>query len=494
MNINKYLKLTVVCLFTLIAYSACDNDFEEINENPNGPVTVPPGLLITGIQEATADELYNTFLGGDMGETWVQHWGKVQYNEEERYNIRPGVNDTFWDRLYARSLKDAQVMYDLAKEADNKNIQGVALVMRSYVYSILTDAYGAIPYTEALQAEEGNSSPAYDKQDVIYPALIDSLEVAAALLAPGNGEIPAAQDLMYGGDPVLWEKFANSLRVRLLMRISYATDVSAELQSVVSGGNLFSSNADEAKLVFRETNPNANPVWNTVVFTNRLEWKVNQTLVQKLQELSDPRLPVYAQPNEDDEYRGVAPGIDNPVESGFGYANVSPIGEFFLQPDAPGYFLSYSELNFLLAEAAKRGLITGGDALAEEYYNEGITASFETYNGFVPEEGDPVSLDAEAYLSQSGVAYSAATALQQIGVQNWIALFGQGFEAWTEWRRTGFPALSPALDPIGIETIPTRYPYPTNEQTLNNANYSEAVSNLEGGDNLTSEVWWDKKD
>lgn len=494
MKINKYLRLTAICLFTLFAYSACDNEFEEVNENPNGPVTVPPGLLLTGVQEATADLLYDTFLGGDMGETWVQHWGKVQYNEEERYNIRPGVNDNFWDLLYARSLKDAQVMYDLAKEADNKNIQGVALVMRSYVYSILTDAYGDIPYTEALQADEGNSTPAYDQQEVIYPALIDSLEVAAGLLAPGNGEIPAAQDLMYGGDPVLWEKFANSLRVRLLLRISYATDVSAELQSVVSEGNLFSSNEEEAKLIYQETNPNANPVWNTVVFTNRLEWKVNQTLVQTMEGFNDPRLPVYAQPNGDDEYRGVAPGIANPVENGYDYANVSPIGEFFLQPDAPAYFLSYSELNFLLAESAKRGLISGGDAGAEEYYNEGVLASFETYNGFVPEEGDPVSLDFASYIAQSGVAYSPGTALQQIGVQNWLALFGQGFEAWTEWRRTGFPQLSPALNPIGITEIPTRYPYATNEQTLNNASYSAAVSNLEGGDRLTSKVWWDQKD
>src|SRR5690606_1180740 len=113
MNIYRYIRLTAATLFSLIAISACDDGFEEVNTNPNGPVTVPPGLLITGIQEQTADRLYDTFLGGDMGETWVQHWGKVQYNDEERYDIRPGVNDNFWDLLYARPLIDAETMYSL---------------------------------------------------------------------------------------------------------------------------------------------------------------------------------------------------------------------------------------------------------------------------------------------------------------------------------------------------------------------------------------------
>src|SRR5690606_26529361 len=130
----------------------------------------------------------------------------------------------------------------------------------------------------------------------------------------------------------------------------------------------------------------------------------------------------------------------------------------------------------------------------EQYYNEGIAASFETYDGFDPASGGPVSLDVETYISQEGVTYSPANALEQIGVQNWLGLFGQGFEAWTEWRRTGYPSLSPAIDPINIESIPTRYPYATNEQTLNNASYSAAVSDLDGGDRLTSKVWWDQKD
>jgi hypothetical protein len=166
------------------------------------------------------------------------------------------------------------------------------------------------------------------------------------------------------------------------------------------------------------------------------------------------------------------------------------LGEYFLQPSTPAVFIDYTELNFLLAEAAKKGFIAGGDATAQAYYEAGITASFDTYNGFVNSDGSEVVLSVGDYLSTSGVAYNPATALEQINTQKWIALYSQGIEAWTEWRRTKLPVLSPAINPIGITEIPSRYYYPSKEQSLNATNYNAAVAAMGAADVLTTKVWW----
>jgi hypothetical protein len=484
-NIKKYgLGFTL----TLAMVSACTSEFEEVNKNPNGPVEIPSQLHIPSMIEATADQLYSTFNGGDMGETWVQHWGKVQYNEEERYQPRVTTINDWWDLLYVRPLTDSKKMKAAAIKEGNDKTRGVAMVWEAYTFSLLTDTFGDIPFTDALDAEGGNTLPTYDKQSDIYPALVDSLETAVTYLA-GDGDIGSSQDIMYGGDASKWTKFANSLRVRLLMRMSGKVAVGPELQALVSGGELFSSNDDNAQLNYLGQNPNANPVWNTVVFTTRLEWRINQTLVTTMENLNDPRLPVYAQPNTSGDIRGAAPGVEDPTTAGYDYANTSMFGEYFLQPSTPAVFMDYAELNFLLAEAAKKGFISGGDATAEGYYVAGITTSFDTYNGFENEDGSTVIISPSAYLATSAVAYNAANALVQINTQKWIALYGQGIEAWTEWRRTRLPALSPAVNPIGITEIPSRYYYPSKEQSLNATNYDAAVAGM-GGDDLTTKVWW----
>lgn len=476
----------MVMVMTIALISSCTSDFEEINRNPNGPVTIPSYLAIPAMIEQTADQLYSTFNGGDMGATWVQHWAKVQYNDEERYEPRVTSINNWWDLLYARPLMDARTMKLSAIREGNSKVRGVAMVWESYVFSLLTDTFGDIPFTQALQAENGITLPAYDKQETIYPALADSLEVAAGLLA-GSGEIGAEQDLLYGGSATKWQKFANSLRVRLLMRMSAKVSVNADLQAIVNEGNIFTSNADNAQLNYLGQNPNANPIWNTVVFGTRLEWRINETLVNIMAGQNDPRLQVYAQPNDVGVIRGAAPGLEEPTTKGYDYANTSLLGEYFLQPTTPAVFMDYAELNFLLAEAAKKGYISGGDATAEQYYNAGITASFDTYNGFRNADGSTVFLLPGEHIER--VRYNPATALQQIGTQKWIALYGQGIEAWTEWRRTKIPALSPAIDPKGINEIPSRYYYPSNEQSLNATNYNAAVSAF-GPDNLTTPVWW----
>lgn len=142
-----YIKTGII--LSIIFTWACTNDFEEINQNPNGPTKVPAALLIPAQLERTQDELYSTFTGGDMGNCWAQLWSKVQYNDEARYNPRGSIINRIWNNFYAGSLMDGKVMLEIATEEGNENLQGVAKVLMTYNFSILTDMYGDIPFTDA---------------------------------------------------------------------------------------------------------------------------------------------------------------------------------------------------------------------------------------------------------------------------------------------------------------------------------------------------------
>lgn len=463
------------------------SDFESTNTNPNQPGKVPaatliPNILYTCMGEdgdvANSTGMYSTFVGGDMGGCWAQHLSKVQYNDEERYKPRGAVVQDFWETIYEDVVNDANKMNILATEENNKNLQGIALILKAYGFSVLTDCYGDIPFSEALKVDEGILKPKYDKQEDVYTGILALLDEAQTLLAPGNGEVPASSDVLYKGDITKWKKFAGSLKFRCLMRISSKRNVAADLQAIVNSGNWFSSNSDDAAFVFNTAQPTANPFYETVVFLNRAEWKVNSVLIDMLSNIGDPRLSVYAQKASDSTYRGKPSGYVNVPSSAYGYKNISAIGKKYLEANAPGVFMSYAELCFLLAEARQRGLISTGTA--EDFYNKGITASL-SYNGIG-------ASDIASYISKPSVMLEPGEELKKISEQKWLALFGQGIEAWTEWRRTKFPVLSPAVDGV-IDEIPSRYQYPSNEQSINSASYTAAVAN-QGADLLTTKIWW----
>ncbi len=473
----KNISLIFTLAVGLVLFMGCDKDFEEINNNPNDPIAVPSGLLTADVVFNACNSLYDTFVGGDMGSCWAQHWGKVQYNDEERYQPRGSIIEVLvWKTIYEDVISDAKTMQNLAVAEGNENMQGVALVMQAYGYSLLTDVFGSIPFSEAIRADEGIFSPKYDTQEEVYTGILAMLDEANSLFSADGGTILANSDILYGGDYSKWQKFANSLKFRSLMRISGKVNVASQLQALTSQP-MFSSNSDEAKLIYLANDPSANPIFETIVFGNRAEFKVNSVMVDMMAGINDPRLPIYAAPNEDGEIRGKPAGIENVPNDDYNYSNVSPIGSAYLQATAPGYFLSYSELQFLMAEAAHKGYISGS---AETYYQNGVSASFAA-NGLS-------QADADAYLAQGTVAYTQATGLQKIAEQNWLGLFCQGIEAWTEWRRTGYPALQPAIEAV-INEIPSRFTYPSIEQSVNKANYDAAVSG-QGADLLTTKVWW----
>jgi len=472
----KKISILFIALLALSSVS-CDKDFEAVNTDPNSATAVPAHLLLGNIVRINQNTIYGMQQGGDMGMAWAQHVSKVQYNDEEQYIPRRGAIDGIWTNLYASVLSDAQSMYTLADGEGNSNIKGISLVLQANAFQILTDLYGPIPFTEFNQP--GILKPTYDSQEVVYTGIIDMLTRADVLLAAGTGNIPATSDLVYGGNASKWRKLANSLKLKALMRISKAKNVSAQIQAVISAGNLMSSNSDSAQLIYLAAQPDANPIYETIVFGTRFEYKVSSVLVKKLQALADPRLAVYAQKNNAGLYVGNIPGEENPGN----YNGFSGLGTFYLNPTLPGVILSFAQSEFLVAEAINEGYASGGNAAALLHYNNGITANFK-FNG--------IEASAAAYIALDNIKFTnQADARVRIAEQTWLALFGQGFEAWAEWRRTGIPALSPVVG-AAETSIPSRLYYNSQEISLNRVNYEAAAAMLTGGDKLTSRLWWMK--
>jgi hypothetical protein len=469
-------KISILFVAALAFLSAsCDKDFEIVNSDPNNPLELPAHLMLGNIIRVNQNVIYGMQQGGDMGMCWAQHVSKVQYNDEERYIPRRGAIDGVWDNIYASVISDAKSMYVLAEAEGNESLKGVSLVMQANGFQILTDLFGPIPFSEVFVS--GNFKPKYDSQEAVYTGIIDMLTKADALLASGKGSVPASSDLVYGGNVAKWRKLANSLKLKALMRISKKVNVASQVAALVASGNLMSSNADSANLTYLVAQPDANPIYETIVFGAREEYKISSVLVSKLQSLNDSRLTVIADKNNAGLYVGNIPGEENTSN----YGGFSALGSFYLSPTLSGVILSYSQVQFYLAEAANEGFISGGVTKALEYYNNGIKSSFG-FNG--------VGADAADYIEQPNIAFTnQAQARINIGEQMWISLFGQGFEAWTEWRRTGYPALSPVMN-AKESRIPTRLYYNSNEISLNKANYEAAVGTLTGGDKLTTPLWW----
>lgn len=474
MTMKKIMYLFIASL-ALTAVS-CDKDFEAINESPNNSQETDPNLLLSTSITATQDAIYDGFVGGDMGLCWAQHWSKVQYNDEEKYIPRRTVMNNLWTILYANVIKEATSAYVLAGEDGNTNLQGAALVMKANAFQILTDVYGPVPFSQAVTP--GNVTPVHDSQEEVYDGILQMLEDADALFASGTGAITPSADLVYGGDVTKWRKLANSLKLKALMRISAKRNVSSEVQALVASGWLMSSNSDSAQLIYTSTIPNANPIYETIINSNRQEYKVSSVLVTQLNNVNDPRLSVFAKVNNANAYVGNTPGVENPGN----YNGFSSPGVKYLDPTLAGVILSYSQVELFLAEAANEGIIPGGLTEATTHYEAGITANMQ-FNGVA-------SGDIATYIGQPILALATQSqAREAIATQVWFTLYGQGVEAWTEWRRTGYPTLSPAAN-AAIAEIPSRFYYSTDSQNLNKANYDAAVSTLSNGDSMLSKVWW----
>ncbi|MCF0050430.1 SusD/RagB family nutrient-binding outer membrane lipoprotein [Dyadobacter sp. LJ53] len=503
-------------LMLLLSVSCTDN-FEEINKNPNSPDAVTNvGLLLPNAIRASVNKSYSSAY--DRGGIAANLLASDFASNFSNWTRADATGYFLWN--YYDYIRDLNEVISISEKQNLKNYKGVALVLRSWMFQSVTDIYGPIPFREAANAKlQGISAPAYETQEAVYAGILADLAEANTLLGAGNETVTG--DILYNGNTANWKKLANGLRLRLLMRQSKRVNPTAEMQKIVADPNtypLFTSHKDQAALEYlADMQANESPFYRSG--NGGTNTKVSKQLVDYLKTTNDKRLFIYALPtpassaidangNRPDPSKFVYAGDLNGIGM-FPNANItSPSGMLWMSiqfsPDlasakgGQGIIMSYSEVQFILAEAAEKGFISGGSAAAGNYYLKGIKDQFAYYASRVPANYaasylklSPASISADdSYFKQEAIAYTgtAAQKLEKIGVQKWISLYQIGFEAWSEWRRTGIPKIP--VGPVGPGYVPRRMFYPADELRINEANYQKAVSWL-GADDLKSRVWWD---
>ncbi len=528
-NLFKYI---AALLIAGVLFSSCDAGLDGLNDNPNAPTDVPVELILPQAIENSMNRMYSmSGVNGYIGAIWAQSYAKVQYTDEDRYDFSGRITliNSVWQSYYATTLKDLNIIRQKAITDGNVNAQAIAEILMAWNYHQITDLWGDVPFSEALKGLEENpedriTTPRYDTQQDIYNGLLSMLEDAANRIDHGAGSVGSA-DLIFGGDMSKWEKLANSLRLRIYIRMSHVDEGAAStgIASIINSGvPLLESHDDNAELEYLPF-PSNNPVNNFA--RTREDHKVSHTTLSRLNELNDPRMRIYAAPMRNQDaaptheiftasngynYQGV---INGDEDNSLGLAEASTMGHYFLSPTSPGRIMTYNEVLFIRAEAAARGF-TGENA--EELYHDAISASMTLYSS---ERIDPVlssfpgdvafnhqgfnadefpegisQAEIDDYLAQAEVAWVTGDGWsdanrERLSLQKWLALYSQGLETWSEWRRLGYPELSPG--PLAVlEEVPRRIQYPTTEQSLNNANRQEAISR-QGADNYVTRVWWD---
>lgn len=462
--------------------TSCTKDFASINTNPNASERVEPPFLLTNILVETANA--NTYEQGFRLSNFIcQFSADIEFERIDRYEM--GSNAGYWNLLYGL-LSDIRSMQEAP--AANEAYIAVGDVLKSYIFSQLTDMWGDVPYRDAVKAKDGITAPAYDRQEDIYTAtdgILATLKNAAEVLSQSKETI--AGDVLFHGNLDQWVKFANSLRVRYIMRISRRLTDFSELQALADSGPLMESNADNAVIPYLATAPNQFPLSQSALGIYNGH-RMSSTIGNTLLEWNDPRIAILFKPTTksiaegNPRYKGLRNGQtrETIAAEGIDLNDISLFGAIWRDvPDGvDAQYMQFAELQFALAEAVERGYISGD---AKAYYENGIKAHF-TYLGAV--------LPAD-YLSQDNIALNGEDHLEKILTQKWVSLISNGHEAWFNVRRTGIPNLIPGPDNMNDDRFPVRYLYPEGEQATNTEHYQEAVRAM-GGDNINAKGWWEK--
>ncbi|KAA2241393.1 SusD/RagB family nutrient-binding outer membrane lipoprotein [Chitinophaga agrisoli] len=469
-----------LALALIVLLGSCQKQLERINQNPNESNIVQPDYLLSNGIKANVDTYWGNDAAMEASLLYVQYWSKIQYTDPDRYIPAAAGIQTIWSNFYAQGIQDFTTLIQLGDSLPNPNYKAVGLIMRSWLFQVVTDLYGNVPYKQAASIEK-YLTPVYDKQEDIYTGLLAELKTAVSLIdVTGN---PIQGDVLLDGSMLGWKKFANSLRLRIAIRIADRLPDAAKAVFTEIGADdsqLISSNLENVQLIYGAS-PNQNPVGRNRETRN--DYRISKAIVDKLKALNDPRLTIYAAFPKDTSVHliiGVTNGLSTDSAAHLGFDRTSDAGAVFTATAAPAVLFSYAELLFIKAEAAQRGWLTGS---AATYYGQAITASLKQYG--------VTDNDVNAYLQQPALAYNAANFKQSIGDQKWLALFGDGLEAFAEWRRLDYPQLTPAYAGVLNGAMPVRLTYPSTEQAVNRINYRDAV-NVQGPDLLTTKVWFDR--
>jgi len=485
-NIFSSNRLLLILLISTISFAGCKK-YLDVNENPNNPATAAPALLLPAVEASVGQIIGNSFQinGGIWAQYWTQNPSASQYRTYERYDVANTNYDRPWLTIYRNALINAEL---IIKNAEfSPYAKGMAYVLKAYTFQVATDAFGDIPLNDALQGIE-NTSPKYASQELIYDSIFNYIDKGVILLNSPTGIEIGEQDMIFQGDLNKWKAFANTLKLRAYLRLSQVNPSKAQagITAVYRTNPTFLT--EDAAIQYSTTGGNQNPLYNEMVALDRTQNIVaSGTAVRAFKRNSDPRVLKF--------YNLVTGGTADTIayiNQGAYAANTtkrvsSPsalVGGAAVDGKsavAPVKLMSASESYFLQAEVVARGWATG---TATTLFTQGIRESF-TAVGLT-------ATDATAYITAAPDAQFPALPadqIRQIITQKYYAMCGfQGFEAWTEWRRTGYPNIlvRSAASTLGAanQSLPLRMIYPNSEITTN--------MNFPGIIPITTPVWWDK--
>ncbi|WP_299059815.1 SusD/RagB family nutrient-binding outer membrane lipoprotein [uncultured Polaribacter sp.] len=472
-----------IAIFALL-FASCTKDFEEINTNQNAPVVVQPSLLLRQVIYDFGENMsYEGFVAGDL---LAQHRTALDFNLFDRHDLKsPQLGGNPWGIFYT-NLRDNEIVLKQSRQTPAFAVyEGPALILKAYMTAGLTDLFGDVPYFEAFNGIEGTVTPAYDLQEDIYQnenGILDNLDKGIAAINAYSGSIPLKGDILYDGNLQSWIQFANSLKIKYLIRISGKVDVSSQLQTIFNEGNYIKNNNENAVFDFTNSEPNSFRLAQLRIgdFNN---FVLSETMEEILIDLNDDRIGKFFRPfanSNSDEFNGLLNGINSSTTS-IALADFSLSGSAFREDTSTldANFMTAWETSFLLAEAAEKGFISSN---SETLYNIGVAQAFEYWNTNLP----ATYLAGNANFNAVG-----KTSLEQIITQKWIASVINGYEGWVEFRRTGFPSLKNISASLNNGLIPVRMPYPAEAETLNQENYKVAES-ATNGNSLDIPVWWNE--
>jgi len=466
-----------------VLLSACTEKLEDMNVDVKNATTTSPESFFGASVLNLARLMGQNFSGPSVdmpvgvGLYLSQQLTNATHTTEPRYFYD---GNTDWDFVYKsvlRNLYEAEKLLVAEQANGGENLEianklASIAILKVYTYTVLVDIFGNVPYSQALDVD--NVTPVYDDAESVYLDLIERLNQAIAALDASVASF-GDYDLLYNGDVSKWQKFANSLKLRFGLKV---IDVLPELGSTLATeaieAGVFSGNEDNAVFHFLSSPPNNHSLWVVLVQNPRLFYVGAKPFVDLMNAYEDPRRAVY--------FSRLNGGfVGGQIGLVLNYNSYSHLGDYFHRPDLPCILLDFSNVSFLLAEAAERGIAGGTDA--KTHYETAIRASMEYYGIDESVVSDYLSLPNVAY-EEAGVEWK-----EKIGTQKWIALFMQGFEAWTEYRRLDYPVLEVPVDAF-VDQVPTRLVYPRSEHSLNPNNYQEAAAAM-GGDLLTVKLFWD---
>jgi len=492
------MKKIILLLSVFLVLVSCKK-LTDLNKDTKDPMTTSGEDLFTNAQKTFFDQMTTSNIFQNDWNLYAQYWQETTYVTESNYNIVPdNIPNDVWNWMYQDVLINLQqatkTITATAYPTDpsptiKQNKLAIVDILDVHVWSTLVETFGNVPYSQALNIN--NVNPVYDDGKTIYENLVTRLNTDIATLEANLVTYPAGYgfrtaDNVYGsnaeGDVTCWIKYANSLRLKMCMNLADCDNTFSTKwgSAAVTDGNFIQSNSENCTLPYLSTPPYTNPRYEDQIASGRHDFVAAITIIDTMTNWSDPREPFYF--TTVDTSTVTPPSavyIGATVGAQCNYYTTSNIAPSQWLPTCPGIVFEASQVYFLLAEAASRGGY-GVSGTAQSYYNQGVTASIENWGG--------TAAQAATYLAEPQVAFNSAQWKESIGLQQWIAFFNRGFDEWTELRRLQYPVLTtpPSAAPGGF---PNRFSYPSEEQTLNAANWAAASAAI-GGDYVNTVLFF----